>query len=117
MSPASGSCPGGCAAFLPKEWSIPITRASRCRTWVRQTAEHPLWAGIEDGTRFYFVHSYFVEPAAAELVAGTSEYPFTFTCAVARDNIFAVQFHPEKSQTAGLRLLANFAGWEPVARR
>jgi len=80
---------------------------------VRQTARHALWDGIEDGTRFYFVHSYFVEPASDELVVGTSNYPFPFACAVARANIFAVQFHPEKSQTAGLRLLANFAQWQP----
>ncbi len=80
---------------------------------VRQTIRHALWQGIEDGMRFYFVHSYFVEPAAQELVAGTSDYPFTFTCAVARKNIFAVQFHPEKSQAAGLQLLANFSEWKP----
>jgi glutamine amidotransferase len=81
---------------------------------VRQTARHPLWQGVEDGTRFYFVHSYFVEPASAELAVGTSDYPFPFTCAVGRDNVFAVQFHPEKSQTAGLRLLANFIQWDPL---
>src|SRR5882672_11164688 len=73
---------------------------------VKQANGHPLWSGIEDGTRFYFVHSYFPQ-AAGDLVQGTSEYGIPFTCAVARDNIFAVQFHPEKSDTAGLRLLAN----------
>lgn len=82
---------------------------------VRQTAVHPLWSGIEEGARFYFVHSYFVEPADASLVAGLSDYPFPFTCAVARDNLFALQCHPEKSQAAGLRLLANFAAWQPAA--
>ena len=82
---------------------------------VRQTAPHALWRGIADGTRFYFVHSYFVEAARQELVAGTSEYPFAFACAVARDNVFAVQFHPEKSQTAGLKLLANFTQWRPAS--
>jgi glutamine amidotransferase len=79
---------------------------------VSQTAAHPLWSGIEDGSRFYFVHSYFPEAGEA-LVRGTTEYGFPFTCAVARDNIFAVQFHPEKSDTAGLRLLANFLNWNP----
>ena len=73
---------------------------------------HPMWAGIEDGERFYFVHSYYAEPADPALVAGFAHYPFAFTCAVARDNLFAVQFHPEKSQAAGLRLLANFTTWE-----
>jgi glutamine amidotransferase len=81
---------------------------------VRQTVSHPLWAGIEEGARFYFVHSYFVQPAEAELVVGLSEYPFPFTCAVARDNLFALQCHPEKSQASGLRLLANFVAWQPA---
>jgi imidazole glycerol-phosphate synthase subunit HisH len=78
---------------------------------VRQTA-HPLWSGIEDASRFYFVHSYFPEAGAAD-VRGITDYGVPFTCAVARDNIFAVQFHPEKSDTAGLRLLANFLHWNP----
>jgi imidazole glycerol-phosphate synthase subunit HisH len=73
---------------------------------------HPLWAGIEDGERFYFVHSYYVEPASQDVVAGFTHYPFAFTCAVAQDNMFAVQFHPEKSAAAGLRLLANFVTWD-----
>lgn len=81
---------------------------------VHQTRAHALWAGIEAGARFYFVHSYFVEPADASLVAGESEYPFPFTCAVARDNLFALQCHPEKSQAVGLRLLANFVAWQPA---
>jgi glutamine amidotransferase len=80
---------------------------------VHQTQAHPLWDGIADATRFYFVHSYFAEPANDSIVAGCSLYPFAFTCAAARQNIFAVQFHPEKSHAAGLRLLANFTGWQP----
>jgi glutamine amidotransferase len=80
---------------------------------VHQSMVHPLWAGIPDATRFYFVHSYFAEPAEPRFVAGYSRYPSAFTCAVAAANIFAVQFHPEKSQAAGLKLLANFAEWEP----
>ena len=79
---------------------------------VQQGMSHPMWAGIEDGERFYFVHSYYAEPADPALVAGFAHYPFAFTCAVARDNVFAVQFHPEKSQAAGLALLANFITWE-----
>src|SRR3989338_423173 len=76
-------------------------------------AQHPLWDGIEQDDRFYFVHSYYVQPQDPSLVQGTSDYPQPFTCAVARDNLFAVQFHPEKSQTAGLKLLQNFMQWNP----
>lgn len=80
---------------------------------VHQALPHPVWDGIGDAERFYFVHSYFPEPGAPDLVAGFSVYGIPFTCAVARDNIFAVQFHPEKSQTAGLKLLSNFIAWNP----
>lgn len=80
---------------------------------VHQSGAHALWEGIPDGSRFYFVHSYFAEPAQPRFIAGYSLYPFPFTCAAASANIFAVQFHPEKSHEAGLRLLANFAVWEP----
>jgi glutamine amidotransferase len=76
--------------------------------------EHPLWAGIEQDARFYFVHSYYVQPSDASLVQATSDYPQPFVCAVARDNLFAVQFHPEKSAAAGLKLLQNFINWNPV---
>jgi glutamine amidotransferase len=79
---------------------------------VRQASAHPLWAGIDDGTRFYFAHSYMPVPANGAVTAATTDYPSPFTCAIARDNIFATQFHPEKSAQAGLRLLANFAGWD-----
>ena len=84
---------------------------------VHQAAAHPLWDGIAPESRFYFVHSYYVDPLNRELVAGQSVHGVPFTCACARDNIFAVQFHPEKSHTAGLRLLANFVAWQPVRRR
>jgi glutamine amidotransferase len=80
---------------------------------VEQRGEHPLWAGIANGSRFYFVHSYFAQAEERGVVQGTATYGVPFTCAVARDNIFAVQFHPEKSQSAGLRLLANFIHWNP----
>lgn len=72
-----------------------------------------LWDGIAQDTRFYFVHSYYVCPQGAELVQATSDYPQPFVCAVAKENLFAVQFHPEKSQTAGLKLLQNFVQWNP----
>jgi glutamine amidotransferase len=80
---------------------------------VRQANAHPLWEGIADASRFYFVHSYFVDTDAPGLASGTCVYGLPFTCAVARDNMFAVQFHPEKSHSAGLRLLANFVAWNP----
>ncbi|MEW6512851.1 MAG: imidazole glycerol phosphate synthase subunit HisH [Pseudomonadota bacterium] len=80
---------------------------------VWQTAPHPLWQGIADGTRYYFVHSYYVEPTQPEVIAGSTNYGIAFTSAVARANIFAVQFHPEKSAAAGLRLLENFIRWNP----
>jgi imidazole glycerol-phosphate synthase subunit HisH len=76
--------------------------------------DHPLWRGIAQDTRFYFVHSYHVQPGDAGLVQATSDYPQPFVCAAARDNLFAVQFHPEKSAAAGLRLLQNFVDWNPL---
>lgn len=83
---------------------------------VQQVTPHPLWDGVEDNTRFYFVHSYYVEPEDVAPVVAQSRYPFPFACAVAKDNIFAVQFHPEKSHLAGLTLLKNFTTWEPDRR-
>jgi glutamine amidotransferase len=79
---------------------------------VRQARAHPLWDGIEDGARFYFAHSFYPVPADPALTAGTADYPAPFTCAIAQANIFATQFHPEKSQRAGLQLLANFVAWD-----
>jgi glutamine amidotransferase len=80
---------------------------------VRQTAAHPLWQGIADDSWFYFVHSYYVVPADRCLTAGESTYGGVFTCVVAGDNIFATQFHPEKSSAAGLRIYENFTRWNP----
>jgi imidazole glycerol-phosphate synthase subunit HisH len=80
---------------------------------VRQVRSHALWKGIADGSRFYFVHSFYCEPAHPGLAAGETRYPDAFTSAIARDNIFATQFHPEKSSAAGLTLLSNFATWTP----
>ena len=79
---------------------------------VRRTAAHPLWSGIADDERFYFAHSYYPAPDDPALCAATAAYPTPFTCAIARANIFAVQFHPEKSHRAGLKLLANFVAWD-----
>ena len=80
---------------------------------VIQERPHALWAGIPDRSRFYFVHSYYPAPADARVIAARCVYGAPFTCAIARDNIFAVQFHPEKSQAAGLQLLSNFVRWRP----
>ena len=78
---------------------------------IKQVKSHPLWNGIASGERFYFVHSYYVQPDDSQEIAATTDYAITFTSAIARDNLFAVQFHPEKSQRAGLRLLQNFLTW------
>ncbi len=80
---------------------------------VQQQAAHPLWEGIEQNARFYFVHSYFVHPAEEGLISATTEYGSRFSVAVAKDNVFAVQFHPEKSQHDGLQLYKNFLNWKP----
>lgn len=80
---------------------------------VRQSKPHALWNGIDDQSWFYFVHSYYVAPREKELITGETTYGGTFTCAVARDNIFATQFHPEKSAAAGLRIYENFTRWNP----
>ena len=69
----------------------------------------PIFRGIDDGSFFYFVHSYYVVPDEPADIAAETEYGIRFTCAVARGNVFAVQFHPEKSQENGLKILANFA--------
>ena len=82
---------------------------------VTQTQEHPLWRSIDDGCRFYFVHSYYIDAADPQLTAGTTEYGFSFTSAIARDNLFALQCHPEKSADAGLQLLHNFVRWDGKA--
>ncbi len=115
--PGLGILPGRVVRF-PEEKMV-AADGSRLKVphmgWngVSQAGPHPMWVGIPDGERFYFVHSYFVAPDASSLVAAETHYGLRFTSAVARDNIFAVQFHPEKSAQAGLRLLANFMRWTP----
>jgi len=74
-------------------------------------SKHALWEGIDQGQHFYYAHSYYVVPDDPQLVVGESEYPERFACALARDNVFACQFHPEKSASQGLRLLQNFVQW------
>ncbi|MFV2004865.1 MAG: imidazole glycerol phosphate synthase subunit HisH [Gammaproteobacteria bacterium] len=78
---------------------------------VSQKQQHPLWRDIKDGSRFYFVHSYYVDPEDSSLVAGTTEYGIEFVSVIAKDNVFAAQFHPEKSAHDGLQLLKNFCRW------
>jgi len=80
---------------------------------VQQALPHPVWSGVPDGAWFYFVHSFYAEPSAAHHSAGLTEYGTRFTSAVARDNIFATQFHPEKSAADGLTLYRNFLAWKP----
>ena len=80
---------------------------------VYQSQPHELWQGIDNAARFYYVHSYYVQPESDSLVAAYSEYPERFCGAIAHNNLFAVQFHPEKSATAGLQLLSNFVNWKP----
>ena len=80
---------------------------------VRQALPHPVWDGVPDEAWFYFVHSYYAEPAHPHHSAGLTEYGASFTSAVARDNIFATQFHPEKSAAHGLALYRNFLDWRP----
>lgn len=80
---------------------------------IQQNIEHPLWSGIKDGARFYFVHSYYVQPADPSLVAGETFYGLNYASALAKENVFAIQAHPEKSAADGLRLLENFMHWQP----
>ncbi|MFA5913062.1 MAG: imidazole glycerol phosphate synthase subunit HisH [Burkholderiales bacterium] len=116
-TPGLGVFPGRVKRFPPE--AMKDAQGGRLKVphmgWneVMQAEPHALWRGIADGNRYYFVHSFYVEAGKADLVAGYSVYGFPFTCAVAQDNIFAVQFHPEKSQTAGLALLSNFVTWKP----
>jgi len=114
--PALGVFPGQVRRFPDAKMYLPSGERLKVphMGWneVRQNP-HALWQGIADDSRFYFVHSYFVEPADPALVMGSCQYGVTFTCAVGRDNIFAVQFHPEKSARDGLQLLHNFVEWRP----
>jgi glutamine amidotransferase len=79
---------------------------------VEQTTQHPLWTDIEQASRFYFVHSFYVDAGDDSQVVGACNYGIRFTAAIADENLFAVQFHPEKSAAVGLQLLQNFVGWK-----
>lgn len=98
------------AAIQPQMQSLKIPHMG----WnqVAQKQVHPLWQGIKDNSRFYFVHSYYVDPEDKTLVAGTTEYGIEFVSVIARNNVFAAQFHPEKSAHDGLQLLKNFSRWD-----
>lgn len=113
-SPGLGVFPGSVKRFPPPDARSPSPLKVPHMGWnnVHFAAEHALWNHIPDNTRFYFVHSYYVIPQATDLVAATSRYGVPFTCAIAQENLFAVQFHPEKSHTAGLQLLHNFLNWD-----
>jgi len=80
---------------------------------VRQTSQHPLWSGVPDNSYFYFVHSFYAKPLDVRHTVGVSDYGQLFTSALSRDNIFATQFHPEKSADMGLMLYRNFLSWSP----
>jgi len=108
-TPGLGLLPGRVPKFAVSGLKIPHMGWNE----VVQERPHALWDGIADRSRFYFVHSYYPQPADRALTAGSCAYGVSFTCAVARDNIFAVQFHPEKSQNSGLQLLSNFVQWRP----
>ena len=100
--------PGNVVKFDKSELKIPHMGWNN----VKQDIDHPLWHNIDDNARFYSVHSYYVKEADHSVVAGSTDYGIDFTCAIAKDNMFAVQFHPEKSQHDGLQLLTNFINWK-----
>jgi len=99
--------PGNVIKFKNKQHKIPHMGWNK----VKQVKNHPLWNKIEDNSRFYSVHSYYVKENDESCVVGVTEYGDKFTSAVAMSNLFAVQFHPEKSQKDGLQLLKNFTNW------
>ena len=111
-APGTGSAKNGPALACPSA-SIRLKVPHMGWNAVTQVREHALWSGIPNDTPFYFVHSYYAVPDDPALTVGVSQYGQRFTCAIAADNIFAVQFHPEKSAGHGLRLYRNFVEWQP----
>lgn len=110
-----GAFPGEAVRFPdPDGFADGVRRKIPHMGWnqVRQERNHPLWKDIAPASWFYFVHSYYVVPEDDRHVAGSTEYGLRFASVILRDNVFAVQFHPEKSQSAGLQLLANFLDWD-----
>jgi imidazole glycerol-phosphate synthase subunit HisH len=110
-----GILPGRVVRFPPEVQQSGLKVPHMGWNNVRQSP-HPLWDGISDDSRFYFVHSYYCRPQDESVTAGVTEYGVRFSAALARDNVFATQFHPEKSQRAGLQLLSNFVRWDGSAR-
>ena len=95
-------------------YKVPQMGWNQVSQTVSQSAPtHPIWQGVPDNSYFYFVHSFYARPSDARHTAGTASYGESFTAAIARDNIFATQFHPEKSATQGLALYRNFLNWNP----
>ena len=94
-------------------FKVPQMGWNRVRQVSHNGAVHPLWRGIPDDSFYYFVHSFYARPDSAEHVAGEADYGGYFASAIARDNIFATQFHPEKSSEHGLALFRNFLNWKP----
>lgn len=115
-TPCLGLIPGRVVRFAE---GVSDSRGQRLKIphmgWnrVNPVADHPLWVGIQPGSWFYFVHSYYAQPVSPDDVAATTDYPLPFTSALSHGNVFAIQCHPEKSQAVGLRLLANFLDWTP----
>jgi imidazole glycerol-phosphate synthase subunit HisH len=110
-----GILPGNVIRFtdnIKDENDVPYKIPSMGWNQVYQAKLHPLWQGIEDGSRFYFVHSYYVKPELESDIAASTDYICRYASAAARDNLFAIQFHPEKSQHDGLALLKNFLNWK-----
>ena len=94
-------------------YKVPQMGWNRVRQMAHGGAVHPLWAGVPDGSYYYFVHSFYAQPRDAAHCAGQADYGGLFAAAIARDNIFATQFHPEKSAEHGLALYRNFLHWNP----
>ena len=111
-TPGLGIFPGSVKRFRPTEHALKVPHMG----WnqVEQTASHSLWQDISANERFYYVHSYYCEPSDPEVTMATTNYSGPFTAAIARANIFATQFHPEKSHRAGLALYRNFLNWQPA---
>ena len=112
-TPGLGVLSGTVPRFVPAQSGARLKVPHMGWNEVFHSRGHVLWEGIADASRFYFVHSYYPAPHDPEVTVGECVYGLRFTCAVARDNLFAVQFHPEKSQSAGLQLLHNFVHWRP----
>jgi glutamine amidotransferase len=115
-TPCLGVFPGRVRYFGTALDALPEGRALKIphMGWntIHQSGPHPLWAGIPQDSHFYFVHSYYADPADDALCLGSTEYGISFTSVLGRDNVFAIQSHPEKSAQAGVRLLENFARWD-----